>query len=103
MIEWLCGTSLFSVLQLVKDIRRLVDNGEFLANRHCKTSPVVKLIITLLLELITDHSREVSMQKSSSFLTKLQPLSVCMPMHVLVTCIHTPLSVYPSLGNSWSH
>lgn len=47
-------------MQLVKDIRRLVDNGEFLANRHCKNSPVVKLIITLLLELITDHSREVS-------------------------------------------
>ncbi len=46
-------------VQLVKDIRRLVDNGEFLANRHCKNSPVVKLIITLLLELITDHSREV--------------------------------------------
>lgn len=49
----------FVFVQLVKDIRRLVDNGEFLANRHCKSSPVVKLIITLLLELITDHSREV--------------------------------------------
>lgn len=48
-------------VQLVKDIRRLVDSGEFLANRHCKSSPVVKLIITLLLELITDHSREVSL------------------------------------------
>lgn len=47
------------MLQLVKDIRRLVDSGEFLANRHCKSSPVVKLIITLLLEFITDHSREV--------------------------------------------
>lgn len=47
------------LLQLVKDIRRLVDSGEFLANRHCKSSPVVKLIITLLLEFITDHSREV--------------------------------------------
>lgn len=43
----------------MKDIRRLVDNGEFLANKHCKNSPVVKLITTLLLELITDHSREV--------------------------------------------
>ena len=46
-------------MQLVKDIRRLVDNGEFLANRHC-SSPVVKLIATLILELVTDHSREVS-------------------------------------------
>ena len=44
--------------QLVKDVRRLVDNGEFLANRH-SNSPVCKLIVTLLLELITDHSREV--------------------------------------------
>ncbi|XP_064382815.1 uncharacterized protein LOC135331544 [Halichondria panicea] len=43
---------------LVKDIRRLVDNGEFLANRHCG-SPVVKLVATLILELITDHSREL--------------------------------------------
>ena len=43
----------------MKEIRRLVDSGEFLANRHCKNSPVVKLVITLLLELITDHSREV--------------------------------------------
>ena len=46
-------------VQLVKDIRRLVDNGEFLANRHCG-SPVVKLIATLILELVTDHSREVN-------------------------------------------
>ena len=44
--------------QLVKDIRRLVDNGEFLSSKHAK-SPVVKLMVTLLLELITDHSREV--------------------------------------------
>ena len=42
----------------MKDIRRLVDNGEFLANKH-SSSPVVKLITTLLLELITDHSREL--------------------------------------------
>ena len=48
-------------LQLVKDVRRLVDNGEFLANRH-SNSPVCKLIVTLLLELITDHSREVNKQ-----------------------------------------
>ncbi len=45
-------------MQLVKDIRRLVDNGEFLANRYC-SSPAIKLIATLVLELITDHSREV--------------------------------------------
>ena len=44
--------------QFVKDIRRLVDSGDFIANKHC-SSPVVKLIVTLLLELITDHSREV--------------------------------------------
>lgn len=47
------------ILQLVKDIRRLVDNGEFLSSKHAK-SPVVKLMVTLLLELITDHSREVT-------------------------------------------
>lgn len=52
--------ALNSTLQLVKDIRRLVDNGEFLANKHCN-SPVFKLIVTLLLELITDYSREVSL------------------------------------------
>ena len=45
-------------MQLVKDIRRLVDNGEFLSSKHAR-SPVVKLMVTLLLELITDHSREV--------------------------------------------
>jgi len=63
MSGWVCGRpffsvhkfreSHFSIFQLVKDIRRLVDSGEFLANKHCKNSPVVKLIITLLLELIT--------------------------------------------------
>ena len=47
--------------QLVKDIRRLVDNGEFLSSKHAK-SPVVKLMVTLLLELITDHSREVTLE-----------------------------------------
>ena len=46
------------ISQLVKDIRRLVDNGEFLSSKHAR-SPVVKLMVTLLLELITDHSREV--------------------------------------------
>lgn len=54
----------------MKDIRRLVDNGEFLANKHCKNSPVVKLIITLLLELITDHSREVT--TSSPYIISVQ-------------------------------
>lgn len=49
---------MLSIFQLVKDIRRLVDNGEFLSSKHAK-SPVVKLMMTLLLELITDHSREV--------------------------------------------
>ena len=44
--------------QLVKDIRRLVDNGEFIANKHC-SSQDVKLMVTLLLELTTDHTREV--------------------------------------------
>ena len=45
-------------IQLVKDIRHLVDNGEFLATRHCPSSEC-RLIMTLLLELITDYSREV--------------------------------------------
>lgn len=49
------------ISQLVKDIRRLVDNGEFLSSKHAK-SPVVKLMVTLLLELITDHSREVTLE-----------------------------------------
>ena len=49
----------------MKDIRRLVDSAEFLANRHCKNAPVVKLMVSLLLELITDHSSEVN--HSSSF------------------------------------
>ena len=35
-----------------------MDNGEFLSSKHAR-SPVVKLMVTLLLELITDHSREV--------------------------------------------
>ena len=42
----------------MKDIRRLIDNGEFIANKHC-SSPDVRLIVTLLLELTTDHTREV--------------------------------------------
>ena len=45
-------------LQLVREIRRLVDNCEFLASRHCP-SAVCQKIVTLLIELITDHSREV--------------------------------------------
>ncbi|CAI8041415.1 hypothetical protein GBAR_LOCUS23040 [Geodia barretti] len=43
---------------LVKEIRRLVDNGEFISNKHC-SSPDVRLMVTLLLELITDHTREL--------------------------------------------
>ena len=46
----------FSIsLQLVKDIRHLVDNGEFLVTRHCP-SPECRLVVTVLLELITDYS-----------------------------------------------
>jgi hypothetical protein len=44
--------------QLVREIRRLVDNCEFLASRHCP-SAVCQRIVTLLVELITDHSREL--------------------------------------------
>ena len=47
-----------ALVQLVRDIRRLVDNCEFLASRHCP-SAVCQKIVTLLVELITDHSREV--------------------------------------------
>ena len=47
-------------VQLVKVIRQLVDNGEFLATRHCPSNEC-RLIMTLLLELITDYSREVKM------------------------------------------
>lgn len=36
----------------------MVDNGEFIATRHCP-APECRLIMTLLLELITDYSREV--------------------------------------------
>jgi 2C-methyl-D-erythritol 2,4-cyclodiphosphate synthase len=46
------------VSNLMKDIRHLVDTAEFLTGKHCP-SEEFRLIVTLLLELITDHSREL--------------------------------------------
>lgn len=46
------------VSTLVKHIRHLVDNEEWLVTRHCP-SDEFRLVVTLLLELITDYSREL--------------------------------------------
>ena len=64
-----CSCLISLCVQLVKDVRRLVDSGEFLANRHCSSS-VCKLVVTLLLELITDHSREVCKQTNKQITNK---------------------------------